>query len=227
MFLKNNSPTKAIIVRTMVGRIALKPLECIELKEKLLSPIPTTLKQIEEEEYRSFRLGETKPNQETVELDQTNSNGLDGDTDQQDAELQNKIKENEKTIEALNVLKEELSGKEEITKDDIDNTIDKISQDIKDEGAIDFLKSLFKLNIADEPKDVELEEVEEEPKKQKKNKSEKALKAKKTTEDAEAQLIQTQIDDLKQSWVKTKQPSKKAKIQKQIQELQKQLDKIQ
>ena len=42
MFLKNNSPTKAIIVRTMVGRIALKPLECIELKEKLLSPIPTT-----------------------------------------------------------------------------------------------------------------------------------------------------------------------------------------
>lgn len=226
MFLKNNSATKAIIIRTMVGRIPLKPLECIELNEKLLSPIPTTLKQIEEEEYRSFRMGETKPNKENMELDTTNTNGVDGNPDEQDKQLEEKIKENEKTIEALNVLKEELSGKDSITKDDIDNTIDKISQDIKDEGAIDFLKSLFKLNIADEPKDVEIEQVEEKPTK-KKVKEEKALKTKKTTEDAEAQLLQTQINDLRESWQKTKQPGKKAKIQKQIQELQKQLDKIQ
>lgn len=230
MYLKNDSATRAIIVRTMVGRLALKPMECVEINEKLLSPIPSTLKQITEEEYRSFRLGEVQPNKETVGLDNIENTELDGKTNEQieqeeQEKLNAKINENNKTLEALNIFKEELSNKEEITSEDIDKTLDKISNDIKDAGAIDFIKSLFSLNIQDEPKDIEIEPVVEDKPKTKK-KPEKALKTKKTTEDAERELIETQIKDLKDSWVKTKQPSKKAKIQKQIQELQKQLDKL-
>lgn len=223
MYLKNISTNTSAVVNTKVGKICVKPGEVICLKEKVFSPLPRSLRQVSEEEYLNFRNPDT-----TVEktLEERANELLDGDNES-DKIMEETIKDADLKIKAIDAIKTELP-EDNITAEDLDNAIQKVSQDIKDEGTLDFIKSLLNLNmfgdkevIIEEEKPKEKDEQEEEKPKEK-----EALKVQKTTNETEKELLEQQIDDLKKSWEKAKQPRKKERIYKEIQELQKQIDKL-
>ena len=55
MFLKNISQTAAVTINTVVGKVGLNPQEVIKLEEKILPPLPSSLREATEEEYLTFR----------------------------------------------------------------------------------------------------------------------------------------------------------------------------
>ena len=223
MYLKNVSKNTTASINTKVGKICIRPGEVICLNEKVFSPLAPSLRQATEEEYLSFR----NPDKEIENnIEEQNDQPVAG-TDKDDT-VDERIKDADLKIKAIDALKTELADKEDLTKEDIDSTLDKISTEIKDEGTIDFIKSLFKFNLMADKPDVDetATTVEVEEPEQKKPEEKAALKVQKTTDAAEKELLEQQIADLKESWAKAKQPRKKERIYKEIQELQKQIDKL-
>ena len=223
MYLKNVSKNTTASINTKVGKICIRPGEVICLNEKVFSPLAPSLRQATEEEYLSFR-NPDKAIENNIE--EQNDQPVAG-TDKDDT-VDERIKDADLKIKAIDALKTELADKEDLTKEDIDSTLDKISTEIKDEGTIDFIKSLFKFNLMADKPDVDetATTVEVEEPEQKKPEEKTALKVQKTTDAAEKELLEQQIADLKESWAKAKQPRKKERIYKEIQELQKQIDKL-
>lgn len=66
MFLKNVATRGVVVINTVVGKIGISAGEVIDLKHKLLPPVNRNIKQVTEEEYKSFRKG-TKEVEEPVE----------------------------------------------------------------------------------------------------------------------------------------------------------------
>ena len=200
MYFRNVSQTMSITINTVVGKLGVKPGECIELNEKIYPPLPSTLMKISEEEYFSFREG-TKQHQKQVEKVQTENVQPDGHVD---------------------------TKLDETHVDDSENpTMEQtIEEALKDPGIMDFVKSLLNKGVMEPPKDGEkvIEEITEHPKEE--IKPQKALKVKEVKK-ADVELsIEEQITELKETWVQTKNARKKEKLAKQIKELQKQSEKL-
>ena len=220
MYLKNISKETRVIVRTRMGKFSMDPGEVVEVKERLYSPISSNLREATEEEYKSFLKGEKQIEESNETMDDT----VSGETNTKD--IDETIKASDNKIQAINAVKDELTGVDEITPETIANTIDKVSKDIKDNDTLDFIKNLFQANMmASKEVVVEKEEVKSK-KKQEKVEEKEALKVQTTTENTQRQILEEQIANLKETWKKAKMPKKKEKIAKQIKELQKQLDKI-
>jgi len=193
------------------------------LQEKVYSPLAPSLRQATEEEYLNFR-NPSKENEK--DLEERANELLDGD-DKSNEIMEERIKDADLKIKAIDAIKTELP-EENITKEDLDNAIEKVSQDINDDGIMDFIKSLFKYNIAGE-EEYKVDESQTIPVEEEKNetvKEKEALKLQKTTEETEKALLEQKLADLTATWEKTKQPRKKEKIYKEIQELRKQIDKL-
>lgn len=91
--------------------------------------------------------------------------------------------------------------------EDLERIEDEVVDDVQDKGILGFVNSLL------EQKDANVEDSE-------------ALLVEETNAETEIARLEQQISDLKQAWAAAKQPNKKAKITKEIKELQKQLKKI-
>ena len=173
MYFRNVSQTMSITINTVVGKLGVKPGECIELNEKIYPPLPSTLMKISEEEYFSFREGAKQP-QKQVEKVQTENVQPDGHVD---------------------------TKLDETHVDDSENpTMEQtIEEALKDPGIMDFVKSLLNKGVMEPPKDGEkvIEEITEHPKEE--IKPQKALKVKEVKK-ADVELsIEEQITELKET----------------------------
>lgn len=200
MYFKNVSETMSITVNTVIGKLGVKPGECIELNEKIYPPLPSTLRKITEEEYHSFRQGKqpintqvTAEKTEDVSKDTQLDTGLDNPNGTADV-----VPSIEATIETA----------------------------LQDPGIMDFVKNLLNKGAMENPEPGQpvVEKVEEKPKEI--VKPQQALKVKEVKKADVEKSIEEQINELKATWVETKNARKKEKLAKQIKELQKQSEKL-
>ena len=206
MYFRNVSETMSITVNTVVGKLGVKPGECIELNEKIYPPLPSTLRKITEEEYLSFREGKqpvNTPHTEEKTGDIPKSGQVDTELDKSNDQINNPVSVTEtNTIEST------------------------IENALKDPGIMDFVRGLLNKGVMEQPQPGQpvVEKVEEKPKED--IKPQKALKVQDVKKTDVEKSIDEQIAELKQTWLETKNARKKEKLQKQIKELQKQSEKL-
>lgn len=213
MYLKNTSTNTMAMVNTKVGKLCVKPGEVICIKEKIFSPLARSLRKATEEEYLAFKNGVT-----TIQTEE------DVNTSPSQV-VEKRVEDTELKLKAIEAIKTELP-QGGITEEDFNIAIEKVADEIKDEGTIDFIKDLFKFNMFGDKEITVQEEVVETPEEEVVVEEKDSLKLQKTTNEVQKELLEQQLNDLKETWQKTKYPRKKEKIYKEIQELQKQIAKL-
>lgn len=207
MYLKNVSSTCTCIINTVVGKITVKPGEIINMKERVLPPISSNIRETTEEEYLQFREGKQNIMEQVIEQEEI--------AQTTDTPVPNTPVVDESSVDC--------SVEEETAPVDVPNT--------NNNPMVEFVQNLFPQNpsetdvplfaeneqtIVKEDESIEQPVVEEQP----------ALQVQKTDMEEQKEKLQQEITDLQQTWVETKAVSKKAKLGKQIKELKKQLEKL-
>ena len=206
MYLKNSSESVCVIINTIVGKVAIKPGEVINLKEKILPPLSKRIVGVSEEEYRNFCTGQSTP-KEPVEEVVTAPNT--------DPTQENPTMESEATMD--------VKAQQE--------TINEFAK-MGNQDIVDFVNQLFKKNmlatsntdpqgIVEDTKDnVIYDEAKIIPP------VEESLVVEQTTINKEKQDLEKTIHALEETWKAAKTAKKKEKLGKQIKELKKQLEKF-
>ena len=206
MYLKNSSESVCVIINTIVGKVAIKPGEVINLKEKILPPLSKRIVEVSEEEYRNFCTGQSTPKEPVEEVVTVPNTDLTQENSTMESEATMDVKAQQETI----------------------NEFAKMgNQDI-----VDFVNQLFKKNmlatsntdpqgIVEDTKDnVIYDEAKIIPP------VEESLVVEQTTINKEKQDLEKTIHALEETWKAAKTAKKKEKLGKQIKELKKQLEKF-
>lgn len=206
MYLKNSSESVCVIINTIVGKVAIKPGEVINLKEKILPPLSKRIVEVSEEEYRNFCTGQPTPKEPVEEVVPAPNTDLTQENSTMESEATMDVKAQQETI----------------------NEFAKMgNQDI-----VDFVNQLFKKNmlatsntdpqgIVEDTKDnVIYDEAKIIPP------VEESLVVEQTTINKEKQDLEKTIHALEETWKAAKTAKKKEKLGKQIKELKKQLEKF-
>lgn len=211
MYLKNRSDRMSIVINTVSGKIGMKPKEIINLNVKLLPPIPSNLVEVSEHDYLTFQEAKNGT-METIIESQTLGNEIHDVPNKEMGETG---------------VTNPITQEQTVTPDDI-------TDQIKDDGIMDFVKTLFKSGMLDEPQNpqdmqtiiqdqpetsTEEEVVEDET-------PADALVVEDTNDQTELEKLESKLDELTKTWLETKAARKKEKLQKQIKELQKQINKL-
>lgn len=212
MYLKNSSESVCVIINTIVGKVAIKPGEVINLKEKILPPLSKRIVEVSEEEYRNFCTGQStlkEPVEEVVTAPNT------------DPTQENSTMESEATMESEPTM--DVKAQQE--------TINEFAK-MGNQDIVDFVNQLFKKNmlatsntdpqgIVEDTKDnVIYDEAKIIPP------VEESLVVEQTTINKEKQDLEKTIHALEETWKAAKTAKKKEKLGKQIKELKKQLEKF-
>ena len=212
MYLKNSSESVCVIINTIVGKVAIKPGEVINLKEKILPPLSKRIVEVSEEEYRNFCTGQSTP-KEPVEEVVTAPNT--------DLAQENSTMESEATMASEATM--DVNAQQE--------TINEFAK-MGNQDIVDFVNQLFKKNmlatshtdpqgIVEDTKDnVIYDEAKIIPP------VEESLVVEQTTINKEKQDLEKTIHALEETWKAAKTAKKKEKLGKQIKELKKQLEKF-
>ena len=217
MYLKNISQTAAVTINTVVGKVGLNPQEVIKLEEKILPPLPSSLREATEEEYLTFREKRYGVVEASIES-QTNAT-------EQHVES---VEEVSKTTEEQSNSSLETSEKEEIVEtpkeEETSETIKSIEIPEESKGLISklFNNKLFSVNGETEIVTPVVEPIKENTQVPIMD----SLIVQETTCNTEKEELEKQLETLKETWKQTKQAKRKEKITKQIKELQKQIDKL-
>ena len=212
MYLKNSSESVCVIINTIVGKVAIKPGEVINLKEKILPPLSKRIVEVSEEEYRNFCTGQPTPKEPVEEVVPAPNTDLT---------QENSIMESEATMESEPTM--DVRAQQE--------TINEFAK-MGNQDIVDFVNQLFKKNmlatshtdpqgIVEDTKDnVIYDEEKIIPS------VEQSLVVEQTTINKEKQDLEKTIHALEETWKAAKTAKKKEKLGKQIKELKKQLEKF-
>lgn len=212
MYLKNRSDRMSIVINTVSGKIGMKPKEIINLNVKLLPPIPSNLVEVTEHDYLTFQEAKNGT-METIIESQTLANEIHDVPDKKMGET---------------VVTNPITQEQTVTPDDI-------TDQIKDDGIMDFVKTLFKSGMLDEPQNPQdmqtiIQDQPETPTEEAVVVADEtpadALVVEDTNDQTELEKLESKLDELTKTWLETKAARKKEKLQKQIKELQKQINKL-
>ena len=206
MYLKNTSESVCVIINTIVGKVAVKPGEIINLKEKILPPLSKRIVEVTEEEYKTFCKGEQTIEEPTTEVDNIQPTEPTQETPVVEQQATMDVAKQQETL----------------------NEFAKMgNQDI-----VDWVNQLFKNNMlataTTDPEEIVTDTVDnvvvhEEPINPP---VEEALVTEETTTNKEKEELEKTIHALEETWKAAKTAKKKEKLGKQIKELKKQLEKF-
>lgn len=221
MYLHNTSATRGITVNTTIGLVGLKPNAVVSIDGKLLLPYSTSIKVLSEQEYKEYMLnGKTPDNEKNKNtkakpVQQEQSENVLGD-------IKDTI-EDEGTFDFIANIFNKMSGTNE-SEEQTETPAPSPEPVAQTENLIESILNNIPTPIYTGPDAGQVtEQVKESvvevvmP---------DALKVDTTTNEAELNKIQDEIDALKETWEQTSAVRKKEKIQKQIVQLEKQKQKL-